>query len=485
MGVGIGAGLLIGSRSISQPLFLFLLLSLLAIVLLMRLLPDASRPAISCLIVGLAAGWLVGQVFGEEPAGQPVFPPDRTVMVEIRSDPKVSWNGTSVRSVWSDDAGKQHELLLMLPIWPGVIRGDVVEVSGSPRLAGDFPSFDVDTAIRLKDASTHNQVRHSMREHSANAMIQYVPGSAGSLTLGLLTGDDSGLSTQERQHLRASGLSHITAVSGWNVSIIVVTIGAFFRAVGARAWYWLVVQLVMVGVYVWIVGLEPPIVRAAIMGAVALTALQFGRPSHIYTHLLLAAGIMAALNPEILESLSFQLSFLSMIGLAVASSLCSGLKGWTAVVVMPVAAATAATIATAPLLAATFGTMPLLSVPANLLAGQLVSLAAFAGMVVVATTWLGPLAEVAGWVAWALSSLILMIAAGISRTPGAYHEFAPLSTAATMTIYAVLGLLAGPFFPDARETGRRILEWADAEQQAAGIVAVCLMAVLFAGVVLT
>lgn len=484
MGLGVGAGLLIGSRSTSQPLFLLLLLVLLAIVLVLRILPDASRPVIACIMAGLTIGWLVSQVFHEERGRQPVFPPDRTVVVEIRSDPKVSRSGTSARSVWSDDAGKQHELLLLLPVWPGVMRGDVVEVSGRPQLAGDAPAFIVETAIRLEAASSLSQIRHSIREHSAEAMIRYVPGSAGSLTLGLLTGDDSGLSSRERQHLRASGLSHITAVSGWNVSIIVVTMGAFFRAVGARAWYWLVVQLAMVGVYVWIVGLEPPIVRAAIMGAVALTALQFGRPSHVYTHLVLAAGIMAALNPTILASLSFQLSFLSMVGLAVASSLCANLEGWPAVAVLPVAAATAATVATAPLLAATFGSLPLLSVPANLLAGQLVSLAAFAGMAVVATTWLGPIAEIAGWVAWSLSSLILLIAAGISRTPGAYYEFAPLSTAATMTIYAGLGVLAGPFFPDARETGRKLLEWADAEQRAAGIVAACLLAVLFAGVVL-
>lgn len=484
MGLGLGAGLLIGSRAISQPLLLVLILVLLALVLQLRVLPDRSYPAIGCLVAGLSIAWLAGEIRGDEFKRAVVFPEDRSIVVQVRSDPKVGRVGSTARSVWTDGDGRQHELLLLLPVWPDVIRGDVVEATGNLTLAGDMPALVVETAITLEPASSLNQTRHSIREHNADAMIRYVPGSAGSLTLGLLTGDDSGLSPEERQHLRASGLSHITAVSGWNVSIIVVTMGAIFRAVGARAGYWLVVQLAMVGGYVWIVGFEPPIIRAAIMGSVALAALHFGRPSHVYTHLILAAGIMAAITPEILESLSFQLSFLSMVGLAVASSLCTGLDGWRLVITLPVAATTAATIATGPLLAATFGTLPLLSVPANLLAGQLVSLAAFAGMAVVATTWLGPVAEIAGWIAWSLSSLILKIASGVSRTPGAYHEFAPLSTGATLTIYAGMGLLAGPFFPDVREVARKLVEWADVEQQAAGVVAACLLAVMLAGVVL-
>jgi competence protein ComEC len=97
-----------------------------------------------------------------------------------------------------------------------------------------------------------------------------------------------------------SGLSHIAAVSGWNVSVVVATTGALFRAFGARGWRWLIVQLILLAGYVWIVGLEPPIQRAAIMGAIALVALQLGRPAHILTLLTITAGIMAAWNPAIL-----------------------------------------------------------------------------------------------------------------------------------------------------------------------------------------
>jgi competence protein ComEC len=484
VGIGLGAGLLIGARAGPEPLLLIALLFLLGLMLWLRVAPQTTTPVIVCLMAGGIAGGIVGMFRDSKPPQEVVFPESATIVVQIRSDPKVSGGGSTARSIWHDSEGHAHDLQLLLPVWPDVIRGDTVEVTGRKILTGAQPAFVVETAIAVSPASRLDRSRHAIRNHSADAMVRYVPGSAGSLTLGLLTGDDSGLSSRERQDLRASGLSHITAVSGWNVSIIVVTIGALFRAVGARAWYWLSLQLIVVGVYVWIVGLEPPIVRAAIMGAVGLTALHFGRPAHLYTHLILAAGIMATLNPDILESLSFQLSFLSMIGLAVAATLCAGIEGWKAVLIMPAVSALAATIATAPLLAATFGSLPLLSVPANLLAGQVVSWAAFAGMAVVGTTWLGPVAEIAGWIAWSLSSMILKIASGVARTPGAYYEFAPLSSGATLTIYAALGILAGPFFPETREAGRNLLAWAEVEQRSASLVAACLLAFLLVGVAL-
>jgi hypothetical protein len=80
--------------------------------------------------------------------------------------------------------------------------------------------------------------------------------------------------------------------------------------------------------------------------------------------------------------------------------------------------------------------------------------------------------------------MILKIASGVARTPGAYYEFAPLSSGATLTIYAALGILAGPFFPETREAGRNLLAWAEVEQRSASLVAACLLAFLLVGVAL-
>lgn len=324
-------------------------------------------------------------------------------------------------------------------------------------------------------------MRRGVRSHAETAMIQYVPGSAGSLTLGLLIGNDTFLSADEREDLRASGLAHITAVSGWNVSVVVMTVGALFRAFGARRWRWLAVQLVFLGLYVWIVGFEPPIVRAGIMGALALTALQLGRPSHMITLLVLAAGGMAALDPQVLESLSFHLSFMSMIGLVVAARICRDLDGWRAVVATPTAAAATAGVATAPLLAYAFGSMPLLTVPANLLAGPLVSIATFSGALVALGNWVWPVAEVAGWFNWVISRVILTISSTIAGVPGGHQQFAPISAAATIVIYLVMLAAALPCFAEGRRLLRLSVDWMGARPYPAAASGAIGLAVLVLG----
>lgn len=484
MGLGLGIGLLIGARAAATSMFLAALVAVLLCGLLLIFLPSGSRPVLLCLAVGVLASTVIGYLRNDAFDSRLVVPPENDLTVAIISDPRLSTSGSHVVGVWSDDPGREHEVRLFLPVDSKTGRGDTVIVSGRVSLSGDTPTVSVRSLRVVSSAGSLGMARRSIRDHSASTMTRFVPGSPGSLTLGLLIGDDTGLSPDERQSLRASGLAHITAVSGWNVSVIVVCMGAVFRALGARHWTWLALQLAIIATYVWIVGFEPPIVRAGIMGAVALTALHVGRPSHMYTHLILTAGIMAALNPSVLESVSFQLSFLAMIGLAVAGTLCSNLSGWQAVVALPAVTTAAASIATAPLLAATFGSLPLLSVPANLLAGQLVSIAAFAGMFVVAFSWFWPVAEIAGWFAWTIASLILWISMTVARFPGGYHEFAPLSSGATLLIYAALAVLAGPFFPETRALGRKASAWIGAEPRIAMMSASVFLMVIVLGVLM-
>jgi competence protein ComEC len=483
MGLGLGAGLLFGARAASSGTFWFTMLAIGTISVIALLMPQNARRVLAVLLTGVFIGWGVGGLRGDASEPEWEIPPDTGVEGVVVTDPRVSPGGTRAFVRRDTEDGQEVRILSFFPLPDVVGRGDRVEMTGSVGLASEEPLMFVDS-VRIVERATGLEIRRrTIRRFTADSMVRYVPGSAGSLTLGLLIGDDTGLSGHERQDLRASGLAHITAVSGWNVSVVVVTVGAVFRAFGARRWRWLVLQLGLLSGYVWIVGLEPPIVRAAIMGAVALVALQLGRPAHMISLLVLTAGLMAALEPDVINSLAYQLSFLAMVGLAVASRICADIDGWRAIIITPTVAAATAGLATAPLLAATFGSLALMTVPANMLAGPLIPFATFAGMIVVASSSLSPLAEVAGWLSWCIANVVLFISRTFASVPGGHHEFKPLDTSIALVVYLALGLAVTGAFPEGRALFRKFDAWVSGEPAVAAVSAIAILIVLLTGVV--
>lgn len=460
MGLGLGFGLLLGVRTSTTGLFAPGLLLVSGLFVLALITRQRTRAILLLTAAGVLLGWAGGvwRTDAPDPTTIPELP--ETFEATILTDPFTTAAGTTVAVRTLPPAGpSEHEFRLYMPITSAAGRGDTVNVRARMSTEGPEPMLFTESLVVVQPAGWLERQRRTARAYSRAQMTEHVPGAPGSLILGLLIGDDSGLSAAERQDLRHSGLSHITAVSGWNVTVVVATVGALFAAVGARGVQWLAVQLGFLAGYVWLVGLEPPIQRAAIMGAVALVALHFGRPAHMLTLLILTAGVMVAWDPAGFSSLSFQLSFLSMVGLAVAARLTRTVTGWRAVIVSPVATAILAGVVTAPLLAATFGTFSPATIPANLLAGPLIPFATFAGMGVVAMSWVAPVAEVIGWAGWGLSTIVLGIARYLAGLPGAHFEFAPLPLSTTLTIYIVLLILIIPLFPEGRLLARRCENW--------------------------
>jgi competence protein ComEC len=283
------------------------------------------------------------------------------------------------------------------------------------------------------------------------------------LTLGLLIGDDTALTETERNDMRRTGLSHLTAVSGWNVTLVVGTVGLVMLRLGLRSWGWTAAQFGALAAFVWIVGLEPPVTRAAIMAVVGIIAIRLGRPAHSVTILVISAAVMVAVSPAALSSISFQLSVVATLGLVLAARLTSRLDGWTSVLLTPFVATVVVGLMTAPILAARFGTVTLLTVPANMVAAPLVPIASVAGILVVVLSPVAPLAAIAGWIAWLLSGLLLWLARQLAAVPYAYHEFAPLSASAQAGIYAAMLVVVIAILPEGRLLARGAIDWAQRE----------------------
>lgn len=137
---------------------------------------------------------------------------------------------------------------------------------------------------------------------------------------GLILGSRRGISDDLTEKFNATGLSHIVAVSGYNITMLIVVVSGLFGFLGRRKK--VIASGVMIVIFVILVGAGSSVVRAAIMGGVALLALWFGRTYFVSIALFAAAFFMNLFNPLImLNDVGFQLSFLATCGLVYVSPL--------------------------------------------------------------------------------------------------------------------------------------------------------------------
>lgn len=194
-----------------------------------------------------------------------------------------------------------------------------------------------------------------------------------SLVAGILYGSRSGLPLELKEAFSATGITHIIAVSGFNITIIASLLMTIGIRVGLwrRQAFWVVV--ISVWLFVVLVGLSASAVRAAIMGTIVILGERLGRPLSIGTVLVFTASLMLLHNPLILfYDAGFQLSFLATLGLVYISPLVNqkiNLKTPIALaqaVSESFAVTLSAIIATLPLMLFQFGAVSLVALPANL-----------------------------------------------------------------------------------------------------------------------
>lgn len=208
-----------------------------------------------------------------------------------------------------------------------------------------------------------------------DALRRAVPGDVGMLLGGLVTGDDTALSDGAREAFRVTGMSHITAVSGANLALI-VTLLAGLGSWGPRRVRSAGLAVAVAGIwfYAGMTGLGPPVERAAIMATLALVAVGLGRPADFLTMSFVSAGFMAGWDPRILYDVGFQLSLAATLAIAARAA---GARADSVPETMRLAidSAIAAQLATLPILLVTFGRLSLVGVLANIVVAPLVALA--------------------------------------------------------------------------------------------------------------
>lgn len=142
------------------------------------------------------------------------------------------------------------------------------------------------------------------------------PDPYGGLLAGILYGDTSGISRELREAFRITGLAHLTALSGYNISIISWVLTGGLIWVGLTRKQALPVTLLLIFAFVLATGAEASVVRAAIMGSLVSLAQGIGRARHPRNALALAGVAMLAVNPRLLRfDLGFLLSFVATVAL--------------------------------------------------------------------------------------------------------------------------------------------------------------------------
>ena len=247
-----------------------------------------------------------------------------------------------------------------------------------------------------------NAFANALRAGLVNALAD-VPPDAGALIAGLSVGDESAQPPTLADDMRASGLSHLTAVSGGNVAIVsVLVLGVAAMCQLGRRTRYVLVALAVLG-FVILVRPQPSVLRAAVMGLVVVFGLFGGRPTRGIPTLAAAVIGLLILSPGLAISYGFALSTCATAGLLL---LAPNVVAWLRrhrffgrvplPITMAVAATVAAQLATTPIILLMGQAVGSSSVLANLLAAPFVAPVTIGGLliaVVAPTPLANPLAQ--------------------------------------------------------------------------------------------
>lgn len=202
-------------------------------------------------------------------------------------------------------------------------------------------------------------VRHRVEQSIATVL----PHPESLLAQGVLVGGAGTWPRDLQDAFRAAGISHIVALSGYNVTIIIVALVFLLVRIYASRTVRFFSVMTILALFLLMTGASASLMRAALMGMLVLAAILVGRVIPWTGILVVSAGILVALQPlSLLYDLGFQLSFAAMAGLIwcvprIHEMLAKMMTGTSLPWWVDIATATVcATAATAPIIAHAFGT---------------------------------------------------------------------------------------------------------------------------------
>ena len=251
--------------------------------------------------------------------------------------------------------------------------------------------------IESVSSPTHfNLYRHLylLKNSIEQKITNYIGGVEADLINGILLGTRTKFTKDFKDQMSHSGTTHIVALSGFNISLVIIFLIAVLG--------WLPKRIKFIGagvailIFIIMTGLSSSVVRAAIMGWVVLLGQSWGRKLHYGVLLLLAAVVMTIQNPFVMaHDIGFQLSFVATAGLVFINPIVAKVVSMSPIHKLPImaealSATTSASLATLPLIAYYFGGISSVSLLANLAIVPVVPLVMIGGGVSLLFSLLGP-----------------------------------------------------------------------------------------------
>ena len=372
-------------------------------------------------------------------AGPAAVPPP-----DVSGDARGPWLAT-VESMGSPRNGAQTARLRLslengtvlvaatLPAFPEVSAGWRVSVDGwlQPPPADDpygeyLRRSGASGSLRARSVTVVERsptaTLQSTRDAAGDALRLALPEPEAGLAAGILIGLRERVDRQLAADFATAGVSHVVAISGWNIAIVASLVGALLRGRPRR-----LVAMVVAGTivaYVIAAGASPSVVRAAVMAAVVLIARESGRAGRATAALAWAAAVLLLADPGMIGDAGFRLSVLATAGLLAWATPLGGwigrlgggrVPGWLA---ESLGISLAAQAATLPDVMVTFGRLSLVAPAANLAVVPIVPIAMAGGVVALvggtAVTLGAPpaVATIAGLPGWfALHAMVAIVRA--------------------------------------------------------------------------
>ncbi len=225
--------------------------------------------------------------------------------------------------------------------------------------------FRVDWASDVATGSPVDRASNRVRELIERGAAT-LPGDDGALFRGLVVGDDRDQPRAMIDRFRASGLSHLTAVSGQNVSFVLAAAGPLL--VRLRPWWRWAVTIGLIAWFVSLTRFEPSIVRAGVMAGLSATAFVLGRERSPFVLLCWAVTGLLLIDPLLCRSVGFWLSVGATGGVCTVGPWLASRLSAVGPVALPLGVTLGAQVGVVVPAMLVFGRLPLVSVPANLLA---------------------------------------------------------------------------------------------------------------------
>lgn len=412
------------------------------------------------LFLGVVLGIVRGQVYFADQRWYDIADKiGEKVVLTGRVADEPGWNDQRLFEFYLTDLtvdGRPTPGLLKIKSQVGnVLEGQRVQVRGKVGQAlGRAPAQIWYATVIVLDARQPYPTR--LKYMMSRGLFASLPREQAGFVRGLLFGSRSGISQELEAALRADGLTHIIAVSGYNLTIIIAALAVFLRRKSATS---LILSLAAIMLYVAMTGFSASIVRAAIMGSIVLIARYVRRDANLWSVFGVTICLMTAYAPEyLLADMSWQLSVLALAGVLLVVPRLEDMHGWRTIFKEGLMVSLAAHLATAPLIAYRFGSLSLIAPMANLVFLPVVPILMLGG--VIAAT-LGVFMPAQAFIImtplrWVID-IVMQGVVWFSRIPQAQLSLEQVSLAGVLIGYACLGCMVAINLLRARKNAQKTL----------------------------